>query len=555
MFGIDVPIGFTLVTLGLYLFPIIFVFLWLISYIRKLFFWVWFWQLKEYHLGRFFDHFKTRKGKNLIFSYSVLLKIALVWFLMIIPTESFSYLIPVILISFLIYFFESLVTVYRALKKNLKKPILTKKTLVIVFAGFVFGVGIIWYMFKYQLDLFASKEIFSIFLVLDIFIPLIVSGIVLMFQPLTVFFRNRILQKARLKREEFKDLIVVGITGSYGKSSVKEFLSVILSKKYKVLKTQKNQNSEIGISQCILNKLNSDHQVFVCEMGAYNRGGIKLLSGIAKPRMGIITGINEQHAATFGSLENIIQTKFELIDSLPSNGLAILNASNSFIKKKSQEISLDKRLCSVNERLDVWAENIIIEPEMISFKAFSKNGDSADFELSLNGAQNIENLLLAISCSLELGMSMQEISLACKQIKPFPKTMELRQGIGKVRIIDDSYSANPQGVMAALDYLSIFKGKKILTMPCLIELGGGSKKIHEEIGEKIAKVCDLAIITTKDRFKEIRKGAVGAGMNAENILFLENPKDIFQKIGPDLNSRSIVLLESRVPEELIGMIK
>lgn len=555
MFGIDIPIELALVMLGFYLFPVVFVFLWLISYIKKLFFWVWFWQLKEYHLGRFFDHFRTKKGKDLIFGYPVLLKMVLIWFLLIIPMESFPYLIPIILISFLIYLFEALTFGYKILKKTFKKPVLTKKTLILVFTGLMLGIGIIWYMFRYQPHLFMSEKIFYIFLALDILIPLIISGLVLAFQPLTVFLRNKVLQKARLKRREFKDLIVVGITGSYGKSSVKEFLSVILSKKYKVLKTEKNQNSEIGISQCILDRLNSDHEVFVCEMGAYNKGGIKLLAGIAKPEIGIITGINEQHLSTFGSLENVIKTKFELIDFLPSNGLAILNNSNPFIKKKSQNIQIKKKLCSVNEKLDVWAENIIVKPGRVSFKAFSKSGDSADFSLNLNGAQNIENLLLAISCSLELGMSMKEISLACKKIKPFSKTMELRQGINKARVIDDSYSANPQGVMAALDYLNVFKGKKILIMPCLIELGSDSKKIHEQIGEKIGKICDLAIITTKDRFKQIRIGAVGVGMNPENIVFLENSKDIFEKIKPDLNSGSTVLLESRVPEKLIGMIK
>ena len=171
-------------------------------------------------------------------------------------------------------------------------------------------------------------------LIFDILTPAIISAIVLIFQPISVFEKYRLIKKAKNKRKKFSNLLVIGITGSYGKTSTKEFLYTILVEKFgkdKVLKTKEHQNSEVGISNCILKELNETYEIFIVEMGAYNIGGIKLLCNIAQPKIGILTGINEQHMATFGSQENIIKAKFELINSLPEDGLAILNWDNNFI--------------------------------------------------------------------------------------------------------------------------------------------------------------------------------------------------------------------------------
>jgi len=336
-----------------------------------------------------------------------------------------------------------------------------------------------------------------------------------------------------------------------------------LASKYgekKVLKTKEHQNSEVGISQCILNDLKPEHEILIAEMGAYNRGGIKLLCNIAKPKIGILTGINEQHMATFGSQENIIKTKYELIESLPEDGLAIFNGNDEYCFELYKRTKKRKKLYNIFSRIvksvlsDIWAENVKVREDSISFRVSSKDGDLADFRLNLFGAHNVLNILGAVMVAKELGIDLKEISEVCQEIKPFPKTMELKKGIRGVAIIDDSYSANPAGVKAALNYLKIYSGRKIIVMPCLIELGKASKKVHKRTGEEIGKICDLAIITTKDRFKEIKEGATKSGMKKENILFLKNPKEIFEKIEPHLKSENVILLESRVPERLIDKL-
>ncbi len=450
----------------------IFAIIWFLIFIKLFLFWLWLWQLKEYHIGRFLAHFETQAIRKILSSF---------W--------------------------------------RLKFPKFTQKIIVISFSGVLLAVLITYFIFSLPVEDFYLALLAFIF-----FAPLISSLVVLFFQIPTVILRHRILQKAKRKREQFKDLLVVGITGSYGKTSTKEFLATILSTKFRVLKTKEHQNSEMGISQCILKELKKEHEIFVCEMGAYNKGGIKLLCHIIKPKIGIITGINEQHLATFGSMENLISAEggLELIENLPESGIVFLNGKNELCQKIYQGIKIKKYL--YGQKAGLLLENI-------------------------EGAKVVAK---------ELGMTDEEIERACQKIEnklpgiQFKKARSpIGRGINGLNIIDATYSANPDGVISHLEYLKTFAGKKIIVMPCLIELGKASKEVHQRIGKKIAEICDLAIVTTKDRFKEIKDGSASSSQRGTEVLFMENPKEIFKKIKEFSKEGDVVLLESRVPTELI----
>jgi len=426
--------------------------IWFLIFLKLLFFWIWLWQLKEYHWGRFKAHFETQKIRKFLFSFL-----------------------------------------------GLRCPKLTPKVILILAAGIIFagltsGVGPI------------------LLLTLLILAPAISSFLVLIFQIPANIFIKRALKKARKKREQLKDLIIVGITGSYGKSSTKEFLATILSEKFSVLKTKKNINAEIGIAKTILNELNSEHQIFIVEIGAYERGKIKEVCQMLQPKIGILTGINEQHLSTFGSLENIIKAKNEILEC-------------SEIQIKYNQLNLK-------------AADIRIEKEFIFFKI-----NNIDFKVNLLGKHNIDNILLAAFCAQKLGMSLEEISKACLKIKPEQGGMRLLKGEGPV-IVDSSYSANPDGVIADLEYLKLYSGRRIIVMPCLIELGSAAKEVHQRIGRKIAEVCDLAIITTKDYFKSVEVGP-------RRIYLIEKPREIVKKLKEFQDKDDVVLLEGRVPREII----
>ncbi len=520
-------------------------FFWFLRQIKANLFWLYLWQLKEYHIGRFIDHFRTYKGRRLFFNNLMFVKLVLLFFAYDCPIcWSFVLVISV----FITYLLESSKFAYNVFfKKSLVKPVLTKKTIFLIIVSFIFVFC--WYFFLFNPDL---KSFVFYLLLFDVLTPFVVSGIVLVFQPFVVLIRNQVIAKAKRKRAKFKDLIVIGITGSYGKTSCKEFLYEVLKTKYNVLKTKANQNSEIGISQCVLNDLNVEHEVFIVEMGAYGRGGIKLLCDIVKPKIGVLTGINEQHMALFGSQDNITKAKFELIESLPKNGLAVLNASNDIIRNYEHGFN-NTLLCSVKEELDFWVKNIVVEKESVNFRVNSKDEDSAQFKVDILGVESIENILLVSAVSKELGMNLEEVARACEDIKAVDP--RISKGFNGVNIIDSTYSANPNGVFSHLEHLNLFSGKKIVIMPCLIELGSSSRQVHQEIGKKIIEVCDLAIITTKDRFKDLKAGAVSAGMKEKQILFLEKPELIFEKIKQFLNSENIVLLEGRISKQIMDKLK
>ena len=361
----------------------------------------------------------------------------------------------------------------------------------------------------------------------------------------------------------FQKLIVIGITGSYGKTSTKEFLKTILSGKFKVVSTREHQNSEIGIAKCILNDLNGAHQIFLVEMGAYKKGGIKMLCDMVRPRIGIVTGVNEQHLALFGSLDNLLSAEGggELAEALPKNGTLAVNGDNKYCldlleRNNNLPPSREKKYALSNKIIDsdIWTEEIEIKKGSVDFVAADKNKNLGHFAAPVLGKQSIQNLLGAILVARELGMSFEEISRACKNIKQEQAGMVLKPGKHGIDIIDSSYSANPDGVFADLDYLNIFPNKKAIIMPCLIELGPKSSEIHQKIGRKIAKICGLAIITSKDKFEDLKKGAVEAGMKPNNILLCDKPEEISTMISLFCKAGDAVLLEGRIPAKIIKLL-
>ncbi len=552
--------------------------LWFVRETKAILFWLYLWQLKEYHIGRFIDHFRTEKGEKLLINKPIFLKILLfLAFLLTLfawspvvfrASAQYHPLLPYVfqeagglifglslIFLFALYLLEAGKFLTDYFQKKLIKPVLTKKTAFLISVVLVLEILFLFLLFQYIEEIIWYALGILIF---DIFTPLIISIIVLILQPLAVLGRNQIIKKASEKRAQFQNLLVVGITGSYGKTSTKEFLATILSEKFKVLKTLEHQNSEVGISQCILNDLKPEHEIFIVEMGAYNRGGIKLLCDIVKPKIGILTGINEQHMATFGSQENIVKGKYELIKSLPEDGLSIFNGDNEYCFELYKKTLIKKRVYGLQSSisglpLDILAYNIRAEKDFITFRVVLWD-EIADFKVNLMGSQNVSNVLAAAVCARELGMTLEEISKACQKIESWQSGFQLKKGINGLNIIDATYSANPDGVISHLEYLKIWAGKKVIIMPCLIELSRASKEVHKRIGQKIGEVCDLVIITTKERFGEIKEGAVEKGIPKENILFIENPKEIFEKIKSFCQSGDVVLLESRVPSQLISLL-
>ena len=266
---------------------------------------------------------------------------------------------------------------------------------------------------------------------------------------------------------------------------------------------------------------------------------------MVKPEIGIISGANEQHLALFGSLDNLISAEggIELANSLPKGGTVIINSDAKLIDEIKAKLPDDKEKIFVSVKN---AENIFVEPEFISFRK-----DLVDFKINVAGGFNIVNILMAIEVALKLKMSLNEILKATSDIRLNQGSINIVENRNGITFLDSSYSANPDGVIADLDYLNVYKGKKVVIMPSLIELGPATKEVHQRIGKRMSEVCDLVIITSKDSFNDIKNGAG----DFKKIYLIENPEDVVKRINGFCAKGDVVLFESRIPSEIILKLK
>ncbi|MDD5639714.1 MAG: UDP-N-acetylmuramoyl-tripeptide--D-alanyl-D-alanine ligase [Candidatus Pacebacteria bacterium] len=543
-------------------------FFWSIRQSKANFFWLYLWQLKNYHTSRFLAHFDTKAGKSIfgiIFFIKLFFCLSSLSFILCAYIYEFSYdkitiiAQPIwlfVFMSIVLIVIEGIYSIRSFLLKRVKKAEPTKKIIFLTFI--VFALSILFLIITGKnflgntIGITDFLYLICLLYLFDLLTPIIVSIIVLIFQPLTVYLRNKTLASARKKIKSLDNLLTIGITGSFGKSSTKEFLKIILSEAFNVVTTIQNQNSEIGISECILREVTDSHEIFICEMGAYNRGGIKLLCGIAQPKIGILTGIGNQHLATFGSQKNIINTKFELIKCLPKEGLAVLNWDSEFIKDNFTE-NIANIKCSIGKHEDIWAEGIKSNEQGLSFEACFKNGQRIKIKSGIIGQYHLSNLLLCIAVAKKIGMSNEEIANGCEKITSDISGFKIEKTKHGFSVINSSYSVNKIGVLSHLSQFKdiITSGKKVLIMPCIIELGPDGPKTHYEIGRQIAKSCDIAIITTQDYFKDIKSGAKAECMKDYNIICIEDPQKAFN-IAKQRVDRGIVLLEGRSSNDLIN---
>lgn len=518
-------------------------------------------QLKEYRMDRLFSFFKTHDGRRFFFSFDFWIypfTVVLIVVLTFLAPPAF----PFIIIFFIPvhYFLFFLFVISQLFHRKLFRPTFTAKSFLLVF------LSLISLLFRLPWSvLFSDSSLVGqsvIFFFLNLFLPFVFLFWLVLLQIATTIVKKIIYAQARKTMARFPHIKVIGITGSFGKSSTKEFLATILGAKYRVLKTEKNINSEIGVAQTVLRKLKAEHEIFIVEMGAYRKGEISQMCHIVRPSIGIITGLNEQHIDLFGSFEAIQNAKFELIQSLPSDGLAIFNGDIEACRKLSERTQVNKILYSKERHADYFATDISQIDDYLSFIVHDPSGKTLKCSVNLIGVHTISNLLAAIAVASFFGMSFKEISEALHLIRPPHKTLEPFSGISGTLVIDDSYSANPDGVLAALDALSHFKGgRKIMIMRDMIELGSYSEEAHRKVAKRAAEVCDLVIgVRSGKRCKSLLEEDVASGRHVcheglGKVMNINDPKKILQTVQQFVRKGDIILLENRIPASLIQALK
>ena len=348
--------------------------------------------------------------------------------------------------------------------------------------------------------------------------PIMVLLAYLITYPIEWLVKRWYFNDARRKLAARTDIVKIGITGSYGKTSTKFMLASMLSEKYNVLYTPSSYNTPMGITKIVRGELKPEHQVFVAEMGARYKGDIKELCELVRPTYGIITAVGKQHLETFGSFESVISTKEELLDSLPMDGHAFINGNSPVCVEMFGRCKVgDKNLFGIDGKgLYMHAENIEVGESGSSFDLVSADGRRERCTTALLGRHNILNIAGAASAAYNLGVSMKQISNAIASLEPVEHRLQLIKGA--VTVIDDAFNSNPAGAKAALEVLSAFSGRRIIVTPGMVELGNEEAALNEEFGRQIAECADIAIIVGAINGENIRRGLLSAGFDEKSIV-------------------------------------
>ncbi|MBM4425724.1 MAG: UDP-N-acetylmuramoyl-tripeptide--D-alanyl-D-alanine ligase [Chloroflexi bacterium] len=336
------------------------------------------------------------------------------------------------------------------------------------------------------------------------------------------------------------NLRVIGITGSVGKSTTKETIAEVLGVRYRTLKNPGNLNNEIGLPLTIL-RLGIGYERAVLEMGFYVPGEIAFLCDIAQPQIGVISNIGTVHAERAGSQENIFLGKSELVQSLPATGVAILNFDDPWVRKMEEKTKARVFFYGLSPEADLWADQIEgLGLDGIRFRLHYK-GEILHTRVPMIGRHSIHTVLRAASVGLNDGLSWQEIIEGLSHSNAQLRLVAVRTTIGAL-ILDDTYNASPESMLAALNLLDELDGRKIAVLGDMLELGPYERQGHEMVGMRSAQVAKV-LLTLGPRAHMIAEAAKRAGMKAANIFEFETPKPIVDWLNKNLTSNDAVLIK------------
>ncbi len=367
--------------------------------------------------------------------------------------------------------------------------------------------------------------------------------------PMELLIRHLYFRDAQRVLRQRTDLVKIGITGSYGKTSVKFILATILSEKYQVCATPSSYNTPMGLSRVIRGQLRPAHQIFIAEMGARHRGDIRELCRLVHPSYGVLTSVGEQHLETFKTLENIKKTKYDLIRSLPKDGVAFFLEDGGICRELYDGTEKEKRLASLHkvDGSSVWAEDVNVSPAGSTFTLCTP-GEKVTCETRLLGEHNIKNLLLAATVALELGLSLKEIRRGISRVRPVEHRLQLIPSADGITVIDDAFNANPHGTDAALQVLKAFPSSRIVVTPGMVELGEDEEALNRTFGEHMAACADQVILIGPRHTAPIRDGLLSAGFDEQQVHTVASLQEARQHLAQLAHAGDTVLFENDLPD-------
>jgi UDP-N-acetylmuramoyl-tripeptide--D-alanyl-D-alanine ligase len=345
--------------------------------------------------------------------------------------------------------------------------------------------------------------------------------------------------------------VVVGVTGSFGKTSTKFAIQRLLDGEEGIaLATPGSFNNPLGISRTINEQLDARHRYFVVEMGAYGEGEIAELCRFVHPTIGVLTSIGPAHLDRFGSMDAIRRAKYEIVTSLPPGSTAVMNVDDIETRKladATSHVGVMRYGADPAGRPDITATNVEVGTTGASFAIANKrSGSSLQVQTKLLGRHSIGHVLAAVAVAVTLGKELGELKGAIESLTPIEHRLQLLEGAGGVTVIDDAYNSNPEGADAALDVLSAMPARRrVVVTPGMIELGERQFAENARFGRRAAAVADVVVVVAKANREAICSGAKGAGAEVVTVDSLAQATD---RLGTILGAGDAVLFENDLPD-------
>ncbi len=389
--------------------------------------------------------------------------------------------------------------------------------------------------------------------------PLLTLANLLLF-PLEAYLRRRYQARARRVLADVRP-VVIGITGSYGKTSTKAYLAHILNGRYKAYPTPKSYNTLMGLCLAINNDLADDYSVeyFIAEMGAYIPGEIERICALTQPAIGVVVEVGPQHLERFGSLENVARAKYEIIKALPAGGVGVFNWDNPFVRAMYERGHPQTRI-AVSRELDpaavppggprFIAANIVETAEALAFTVTdTATGAQEPFSAPLLGLHNVTNILLATAVAVHEGLSLRDVAWRVSSLQPAEARLARQLTPAGITIINDAYSANPAGAASALSALARQgTGRRLLVTPGMVELGPLMAPENRRLGAIAAQHATDVILVGPEQTAPIREGLLDAGFAPERVQSVHTLAEAVAWYQDNLKAGDAVLFLNDLPD-------
>jgi len=391
-----------------------------------------------------------------------------------------------------------------------------------------------------------SSLLFGLLFILC-FLPFTLAFIILAItSPIEKAIAKKYINEAKKILASRSFMTTVGITGSYGKTGTKFILSSLLGESLNVTATPGSFNTPMGVVRTVREHLRPETEVFLCEMGAKKRGDIKEICDIAKPQIGVVTSVGPQHLDTFGSIEAVADTKFELCDAANE---VFLNYDNEIIRARGAAYNTTSY--GTTPDCDVYADNITYGSFGAKFEVVC-DGERIPLETRLLGRHSVLNITAGVAVAKRLGLKNRAITYAVSRLKPTEHRLELKPFINGSLMIDDAYNANPEGCLEAVNVLSSFEGmKKVIITPGLVELGEREYECNYNLGLAAAQKCDIIILVGQKRAIPMSDAIKTTAFSEKNLFIVSSFAEAMERLREIADNNTVTLIENDLPDNYL----